>query len=73
MDGQGVPQNYILARMPPTCGIANVRFPDSAPDGALKAPDLAACEMTPPQIAEAKKLAGEWKPKPKPKQSYGLT
>jgi hypothetical protein len=33
---------------------------------AIKSRDLVAAKMTPAQIAEAQKLAREWKPKPKP-------
>jgi TPR repeat protein len=55
--GQGVPQNIVLAYM---------WFSLSAEQGNQPAAEgraLAAKEMTPAQIAEAQKLAREWKPK----------
>ena len=55
--GQGVPQNYALSHM---------WFHLAASQGdadAAKARDMVAAKMTPDQIAEAQKLAREWKPK----------
>jgi uncharacterized protein len=56
--GQGVPQDYVTAYM---------WFDLSAAQGdqvAVSDRDAAARRMTPAQIAEAQKLAREWKPKP---------
>jgi uncharacterized protein len=64
-DGLGVPQDYVQAHM--WLDLAASRYPDSGKedrDKAIKARDLVASKMTPAQIAEAQKLAGEWKPKP---------
>jgi TPR repeat protein len=55
--GQGVPQDYVQAHM---------WFNLAARQGyseARKGIDALAGKMTPSQIAEAKHLAGEWKPK----------
>ena len=55
-DSQGVPQDYVRAYM---------WFSLSAAQGdkdAGKYRDLAAPRMTPAQIAEAQKLARDWKP-----------
>jgi len=62
--GEGVPQNYVQAHM--WFNLAASRF--SAPEAenrgkAVHNRDLAASLMTPAQIAEAQKLAKEWKPK----------
>ena len=54
--GEGVPQDIILAHM---------WFNLSAAQGAADAKenrDLAASQMTPDQLAEAERLAREWKP-----------
>ena len=56
-DGQGVPQDYVLAYM---------WFNLAAAQGnafAISDRDTAAEEMTSDQIAEAQRLAREWKPK----------
>jgi TPR repeat protein len=56
--GQGVPRDYVTAYM---------WFDLSAAQGdqvAVSDRDAAARRMTPEQIAEAQKLAREWKPKP---------
>ena len=60
--GQGVPQNYILAYM--WSNLAATKG-DKA---AVKNRDLIATLMTPAQIAEAQRLAHEWKPKKKPNE-----
>jgi clan AA aspartic protease (TIGR02281 family) len=52
--GEGVPRNYVLGYM--WLSLSAVRFPDNAE----KIRDIAAA-MTPAQIAEAQKLAREWK------------
>ena len=55
--GQGVPQNFLLVHM--WYNLANAGgLADSA-----KNRDLIAAKMTPAQIAEAQRLAAEWKPK----------
>jgi uncharacterized protein len=54
--GQGVPQDYVLAHM----------WYNLATAGGLNCEaerELVAAKMTPAQIAEAQKLAREWKPK----------
>ena len=56
--GQGVPQDYVLAHM---------WFNLSAAQGnedAVKNRDIVAGQMTPDQLAEAQRLAREWKPSP---------
>jgi tetratricopeptide (TPR) repeat protein len=63
-DGLGVPQDYVLAHM--WINIATSRYPSSENENqewAAKIRDLAASTMTPAQIAEAERLAQEWKPK----------
>ena len=62
--GRGVPQDYVLAHM--WFNLAASRYPASEIDARKKVihnRDLAASKMTPAQIAEAQKLAREWKPK----------
>ena len=54
--GRGVPQNYVLAHM---------WFDLAAARGFRRAAelrDLSVDHMTPEQVAEAQKLAREWKP-----------
>jgi TPR repeat protein len=55
--GQGVPQDYIQAHM-----WFNLAGASGYADG-LKNRDIVARMMTPDQIAEAQRLAREWKPK----------
>jgi TPR repeat protein len=55
-NGQGVPQDVVLAYMWLSLAAAN------EPD-AVRERDLAASQMTPNEIAEAQRLAREWKPK----------
>ena len=55
--GQGVPQDYVLAHM--WWNLAA----DQGDAVAFKKRDNVATKMTPAQIAEAQKLAREWKPK----------
>jgi TPR repeat protein len=57
-DGQGVPQDFVTAHM-----WFNLAAARGLRD-AFRVRDLTAAEMTPAQIAEAQKLAREWKPKP---------
>ncbi len=57
-EGHGVPQDYVQAHM---------WFNLAAADGqasAIEGRDVIAKKMTPEQIAEAQRLAREWKPKP---------
>ena len=63
--GQGVPQDYVQAHK--WCNLAAAHLPASKKklrDQAVKLRDAIAAKMTPAQIAEAQKLASEWKPKP---------
>jgi hypothetical protein len=62
--GQGVPQDYVLAHM--WCTLATSRLPASRKkerEMAEKNREIAASLMTPSQIAEAQRMAREWKPK----------
>jgi hypothetical protein len=43
-----------------------VKMPDNIRQGAVKARDDVAAKMTPAQIAEAQRMAGEWVPKKLP-------
>jgi hypothetical protein len=54
-NGQGVPQDYVLAHM--SYNLASVHDQD-----AIKARDGIAAKMTPEQIAEAQRMAREWRP-----------
>jgi uncharacterized protein len=58
--GQGVPQDLVLAHM-----WINLAAEQGNQD-ALKYRDIIAEKMTPEQIAEAQRLAAEWKPKHSP-------
>jgi TPR repeat protein len=60
--GHGVPQDYVLAHM--WFNLAASRIDPSDRDRAVENRDIVASAMTPAQIAEAQKLAREWKPKP---------
>lgn len=63
--GDGVPQDYVQAHM--WLNLAASRLAASEKENrdlAVKHRDLVAAKMTPAQIAEAQKLAREWKPKP---------
>ena len=61
-NGQGVPQDYVQAHM--WFNLAASRSePGSDRDMAVKNRDIIAAKMTPAQIAEAQRLAREWKPK----------
>jgi len=64
LNGQGVPQNYVLAHM--WFNLAASQIPASKKadrDIAVNDRDSVASKMTPEQIAEAQKLARDWKPK----------
>jgi TPR repeat protein len=59
--GQGVAQDYVLAHM--WSNLAASREKDATlRDMAIKLRDQAAAMMTPAQLAEAQRLAREWKP-----------
>jgi hypothetical protein len=62
--GQGVPKDYVLAHM--WFHLATSRYPaleKAKRERSEKIRDIAASKMTPAQIAEAQRLALEWKPK----------
>ncbi len=62
--GQGVPQDFVLSHMWFT--LAASRFPASERkrrEMAESNRETAASKMTPAQVAEAQRLAREWKPK----------
>ena len=69
---RGVPQDLIQAHMWYNLSAANDSKPpwsrhrDWGPDEAAEARDLVASMMTPAQIAEAQRLAREWKPEGQP-------
>jgi uncharacterized protein len=56
-NGEGVPQDYTAAQMWFNLAAG------SRNRNAVKARDIVAAQLTPAQIAEAQKLAREWKPK----------
>jgi TPR repeat protein len=59
--GHGVPQDYVQAHM--WFNLAAANLPAEKRDIAVKNRDIVAAKMTPAQIAEAQKLAREWKPR----------
>ncbi len=60
--GLAVPQDYVQAHM--WYNLANFRLPPGrSRDKAAKSLEIITKRMTPAQIAEAQKLAREWKPK----------
>ena len=62
--GQGVPKDYVLAHM--WFNLATSRYPASEISKRKRAENFrnnAAAKMSPGQIAEAQRLAQEWKPK----------
>jgi hypothetical protein len=62
-NGQGVEQNFILAHM--WFELAASRFPPSEKEkrkDAVKNRDIVASRMPPAHIAEAQRMAREWKP-----------
>ena len=60
--GRGVPQDYVQAYTWYTLAVSHFA-PGSKRDLAIEARETIATLMTPAQIAEAEKLAREWKPK----------
>ncbi len=64
-DGQGLPRDYVQAHM--WFNLAVLHFPPSETedrDEAIKAREFIASKMTSAEIAEAEKLAREWKLQP---------
>jgi TPR repeat protein len=59
--GKGVPQDYVQAHKWYSLAVANVTD-DKQRETFVKNRDMLAAKMTPTQIAEARKLAREWKP-----------
>jgi TPR repeat protein len=62
-DGIGVPQDYVEAHKWFNLAASGVSYEDMR-DDFRKRRDAIAQRMTPAQVAEAQKLAREWKPKP---------
>ena len=62
-EGKGVPQDYVQAYMWVNLGTAPVT-PGEQREMRAKVRDEIAAKMTPEQIAEAQRLAREWKPNP---------
>ena len=61
-NGRGVPQDYVQAHM--WYNLAASRLsPGKDRDAAVEYRDIVARKMTPAQLAEAQRLAREWKPK----------
>jgi uncharacterized protein len=71
-NGKGVPQDYVQAHKWFNLAAANTTGSDGIPLAEVKRMqadyakdrDAVAAKMTPAQIAEAQRLAREWKPKP---------
>ena len=61
--GRGVRQDYVQAHMWVSLAVSGYSAEKELRDRASKGRDLVAAKMTPAQIAEAQKLASEWKPK----------
>ena len=62
VSGEGVPQDYVQAHK--WYNLAAARYTEVEKRGnAVKNRDTVAAKMTPEQIAEAQRLASEWKPK----------
>ena len=72
-EGLGVPQDYALAHMWFNLAAAQAGQGTRYKDVAVKARDTAAAKMSPGQIAEAQRLAREWKPKKMPPVSEGAS
>jgi TPR repeat protein len=62
LNGEGLPQDYVRAHK--WFNLAAVANSDTKYNIAAENRDKVASKMTPAQIAEAQKLASEWKPKP---------
>lgn len=61
LDGQGVPQDYIQAHMWLNLAASQLSDKDGR-GGAVQARDFVASKMTAANIAQAQRLAREWKP-----------
>ena len=62
--GQGVPQDHMLAHMWLNLAVSRFSASDKEKrDAAIDMRNIEASKMTPEQIAEAQRLAREWKPK----------
>ena len=62
--GQGVSQDYVQAHKWYNLSASRASADETdVRDSAVKNRDLVAAKMTPAQIAEAQRLASEWKPK----------
>jgi hypothetical protein len=61
-DGVGVPKNYVLSHMWCNLAAANPSSDKEHRDDMVRFRHLIASVMTPAQIAEAQRLATEWKP-----------
>jgi TPR repeat protein len=62
--GEGVLENYVQAHMWYNLAAANPAWKKEDRDELIRSRDRVARKMTLAQIAEAQKLASEWKPKP---------
>jgi hypothetical protein len=60
--GRGVPPDYVQAHMWYNLAVSRYR-PGADRDMAVKNRYIVAAKMTPAQIAEARRLTREWKPK----------
>ena len=64
-NGQGVPQDYLHAHMRFNLAVSRLPAADrKRRDIAEKSRNQVSAKMTPVQIAEAQRLAREWKPSP---------
>ena len=59
-EGRGVPQDRVAAHM--WLGLAAAQASTEDRERCVKVRDAVAAEMTPQRIAEAQRLAREWKP-----------
>jgi TPR repeat protein len=62
--GEGVRRDLVQAHKWYNLAASRFELSDKYPDISFRKRDLVAAKMTPAQIAEAEKLAREWKPKP---------
>ena len=63
-NGRGVPRDYVAAHM--WFNLAGAQSSGDQRDEVAKARDGVEAKMTPEQIAEAQRLAREWKPTVEP-------
>jgi len=61
-NGQGVPQDFVQAHLWYNLAASTLKEPEKRERAARNRDDIAA-KMTPAQIAEAQRLAREWRPK----------